>query len=432
MMEDNNNRNTIDDKTNNGYEGATRNNGYEGATRSPKKKIMMKKRLLACIIVLSFLLGVAGGVTASYFAVTSGGEYVSVEKDTFNHLMTVYEKYGKLDLLYNSLKANYYQEVSDEDLMNGIYKGLFESTGDPYTMYLTSEEYENLINQSTGEFYGIGITFTATEEGDLIIISTIEGSPAERAGLKTGDIIVAVDGVRYTASELDEAGNAMRGELNTKVTVTYRRGDEEHDITIIRKKITTQSVYSEVLDDNIGYIRITTFDLSTGDDFEKELRSMEVKGVNGLIIDLRNNGGGIVDSGTKIADLLLPEGTIIYLEDKAGERVYYNSDSSCTSLPYVLLVNGGTASTSEILAVAVKENGGGKLVGTQTFGKGIVQSVNALTDGTGMRTTVQQYFSPKGNVIQGKGVTPDYIVELPLDSNADLQLEKAIELIKEY
>jgi len=166
------------------------------------------------------------------------------------------------------------------------------------------------------------------------------------------------------------------------------------------------------------------------DDFVKELRKLEMQGVSGLIIDLRNNGGGIVSSGTHIADLLLPEGTIIYTETKAGERTYYNSEPSATSLPYVLLVNEGTASTSEILSVAVKENEGGKLVGTNTFGKGIVQISVPLTDGSATTVTIEQYYSPDGNEIHGIGVQPDYVVELPADAETDLQLEKAIELLK--
>lgn len=394
------------------------------------KRIAMKKGRFILIIFMVFVLGTGAGMYISNYMLTEGGEYTQLTTDDYNILAETYERFGKLDYLYNSLKETYYKDLSDEDMMNGIYKGLFGSTGDPYTNYFTAAEYDSLRSQSTGEFYGIGITFTANDDGKLIIISTVDDSPAANAGLKTGDIIVAVDGTEYGADKLNEAGAAMRGQLNTKVKITYSRNGEKHDVTIVRKKIVTESVYSEMLDDNIAYIRISTFDVSTGEDFEKELRSLEAHGVDGLIIDLRNNGGGVVDSGTHIADLLLPEGTIIYLEDRHGERTYCNSDASCTAIPYVLLVNGGTASTSEILTVAVKDNNGGAIVGTQTFGKGIVQYSMPLTDGSGTNITAQQYFSPNGNEIHGKGIEPDYIVELSEDDTEDVQLNKAIEILK--
>ena len=398
---------------------------------SGKKKIAMKKSRFVLIIILVFLFGMSAGNKLTNAILTSGGEYVAVPQDSYETLEHMYTKYQKLEQLYSLLDQSYYLEISDEDMMNGIYKGLFESAGDPYTAYLTPEEYESLTAQTTGDFYGIGVTMTISENDEIIIVSTIEGSPAENAGLKTDDIILEVDGVPYRGSELDTAASKLRGELNTRVKVKYRSGDEEKEVTITRKKITTQSVYSEMLDDNIGYIRITQFELATGDDFEKELRSMEMKGVSGVVIDLRSNGGGIVDAGIKVADALLPEATIVYLEDKAGERVYYNSDATCTSVPYVVLVNEGTASTSEIVAAAIKDNEGGKIVGTQTFGKGIVQLLTGLMDGTGAtRITVQQYFSPDGNVIHEKGVEPDYVVDLTMEDTEDVQLMRAIELLK--
>ncbi|MBE6030088.1 MAG: S41 family peptidase [Clostridiales bacterium] len=398
--------------------------------KNGKKKIVIKKSRFIILIVLMFVMGTSFGNHVAGIVGSVNDEKAVISRAEYDALMSVYDRFGKLDYLYDYLKETYYKDLNDADMMDGIYKGLYESAGDPYTNYLTAEEYENLMVDTTGEFYGIGITFTATEDDRLVIISTMDGSPAANAGLRTGDYIVSVDGVMYGADEMNDAASAMRGELNTKVDIVYSRDGEEHEVTITRKKITVESVETEILDDNIGYIRISTFDVNTGDDFEKELRKLEMQGVSGLIIDLRNNGGGIVSSGTHIADLLLPEGTIIYTETKAGERTYYNSEPSATSLPYVLLVNEGTASTSEILSVAVKENEGGKLVGTNTFGKGIVQISVPLTDGSATTVTIEQYYSPDGNEIHGIGVQPDYVVELPADAETDLQLEKAIELLK--
>lgn len=404
--------------------------GRKNSKKKSGKKITIKKSRFIITLILVFVIGMSAGNHIAGYLGTVTDEKAVISRSDYDILMDMYERFGKLDYLYGYLKETYYKDIPEEDMMNGIYRGLYASAGDPYTKYLTAEEYERLMEDTTGEFYGIGITFTGTTDDELVIISTMDESPAANAGLQTGDVIVAVDDVHYGAAEMNEAASAMRGELNTKVKITYERDGEEHELTITRKKITVESVESEIIDDNIGYIRISTFDVNTGTDFQKELRSLETQGVKGVIIDLRNNGGGIVSSGTYIADLLLPEATIIYTETKAGERTYYNSEPSCTALPYVLLVNEGTASTSEILSVAIKENEGGKLVGTKTFGKGIVQMSVPLTDGSATTVTIEQYFSPDGNEIHGIGVEPDYVVELPADAETDLQLEKAIELLK--
>lgn len=394
-----------------------------------KGKLIIKKQSLAIILIFTLFAGALGGVFAHNLYVTKN-EFKLIKTEDFEVMNGVYNKYAKLEMLYNYLNERYYKDIDQDDMMTAIYKGLFASPGDPYTTYLTPEEYEDLMVSATGDFCGVGVTISSVDN-EIVVVSTMDGSPAQLAGIKTGDVIVAVDGVPYSGAEFGEAASAMRGEMNTRVTVSYRRDGVVTDCKLIRKKITTKSVYAEMLDDNIGYIRITSFELATADDFEKELHDMEVKGAAGIVIDLRNNGGGIVESGVKIADMLLPEGTIVYLEDKKGERVYENSDENCTSLPYVLLVNGGTASTSEILAAAVKDNKGGSIVGTNTFGKGIVQSIEKLSDDSGaMRITVQQYFSPDGNTIHEKGVQPDYEIELTEESDSDVQLEKAIELLK--
>jgi carboxyl-terminal processing protease len=259
----------------------------------------------------------------------------------------------------------------------------------------------------------------------------MDDSPAQKAGLLAGDVILMVDDIRYTAAEMNEAGAHMRGMPGTKVKLTILRGEETKEYEITRANIVKESsVRTEMLDNDIAYIRISTFEDKTGEDFQKELRGLEMKGAKGMVIDLRNNGGGIIEAGAKIADLLLPECTIVYFVDSTGERKPINSDRSATQIPYVLLVDGSTASTSEILAAAVQDNNGGKLVGTQTFGKGTVQRLITLSDGAAVRLTTSQYLSPKGNVIHQTGIEPDYIVELTQGDVRDYQLEKAIELLK--
>lgn len=393
------------------------------------KRLTVGKKRFVTAIVITLIVGLVAGCGMMYLALASSNGMTLVSKDTLTKLRYMDKKYAKAEILYNELKTKYYRELSDEDIMLGMYTGMYASTGDPYTAYLTAEEYEKLMVVTKGDFYGVGITMTVKDD-QIVIVSTIEGSPAEQAGLKTGDIILKVDGIPYAGSKLDQAASKMRGALNTSVKITYARDGVEKDITVVRKKIVTESVYSDIIDENIGYIRITSFESATAQDFKEELTKMEAARVKGLVIDLRGNGGGIIDSGIAIADMLLKEGNIVYLEDRAGERVYYNSDANATNLPYVLLVNEGSASTTEILAGAVQDNKAGKIVGTTTFGKGVVQIVEALGDGSAVRITMRQYFSPAGNVIHEKGITPDYHVETGEDDTTDKQLEKALQLLQ--
>ena len=390
----------------------------------------IKKRNFIVIVLIVFLLGgtITGGML---FALQEKfGEYVKVPRTDYEKLIYSYEKYAKLGQLEEAIKGNYYKDVKEHDLEVGVYKGLFWGLDDVYSSYLTKDEYETMKIYTTGEFQGIGVTISADKSGRIVVISTIDGSPAEKAGLKTGDYITKVDGVSYGADKLDIAASMMRGKPGTKVDVVYVRNGKEHEVTLSRANLVKESVEAKMLEDNLGYIRISQFEKNTDEDFEKELRNFELKGAKGLIIDLRNNGGGIVESGANIADLLLPEGNITYLQDRNGKKEYINSESNCTNIPYVILVNGGTASTSEIVSAAVKDHKSGILVGTTTFGKGVVQSITPLKDGDAIKLTVMQYFSPDGNVIQEKGVLPDFVVDLIEDDLTDYQLNKAIELLK--
>ena len=394
-----------------------------------KRKFAIRKSTLIIVLILMFVIGTGSGILISN-AMLEGGDYHLVYKEDFKVLDYMYDKYLKAEQLTDLLKEKYYKEISDEDIMEGIYKGIFESTGDPYTTYLSNQEFEDLLATSTGDFYGVGVTMMVNDDNQIEVVNLSEGAPAQRGGIEVGDIITGVDGVEYDGDTFDKAASEMRGELNTEVTITYQRNGESYDVTLVRKKITVPSVYSEMLDDNIGYIQITAFELATDEDFEKELRNFEMQGVDGVVIDLRNNLGGIVESGVAIADMLLPEGTIAYLEDNKGERTYYNSDANCTSLPYVVLVNGASASTSEIVTAAMKDHGV-DIVGTTTYGKGVVQSVEQLADESGgIRVTIMQYYSPKGNVIHDVGITPTHIVELTEEDTTDTQLEKAVSLLK--
>lgn len=388
----------------------------------------MKKSHLVWIIVASLLVGglVSYGTTSLFRGQevhpAVGGE-VTLSKEEYEQLQYMNDKYAKAEELWQYVSENYYIDVSDEDLANGMYKGIFAGTGDIYSEYMTKEEYAQWETSMEGEFEGVGVTFEQQESGEYVVISTVKGSPAEKGGLKPGDILTKVDGEEYETST--QMSMAIRGESGTDVKITYVRDGKEAEVTLTRAKIVMATVESEIRDDNIGYIKISSFENKTAADFEEALRQMESKAVKGLIIDLRDNGGGLVDQSVKIADMLLGEGTVIYTEDRQGDKETYTSDKDRTSLPYVVLVNENTASASEILAAAIQDNSGGKIVGTVTFGKGIIQVSHQRSDGSGVKLTVMQYFSPKGNKIHGVGVTPDVEVE-----GEEGQLKKAVELLK--
>lgn len=387
--------------------------------------IQIKKRDFIIIIIIVTLI--SSMITYTGITFIPGKKIISEE--AYNSYETIMHRYAKLESLYQTLDEYYYQKLDQDDLIEGMCYGLFEGTGDPYTNYMSKEQYENFNIKTIGKLEGIGVNLGVSTEGYIIVISTIKGSPAEEAGVKSGDLILSVDNVEYKGSQIDMAIANMRGTAGSKVDVAFLRDGKKIEFNLVRAKIKLPSVFAETLDGNIGYIYISSFESETDEDFKKELHGFEVKGVKGLIIDLRNNGGGIVESGTEIADLLLDEGVLAYTEGKSEERLYMNTTEGKTNLPYVLLINGGTASTSEILAAGIKDNKGGKIVGTTSFGKGVIQSMAQLKDGDAVKITVAQYFSPKGKVIQEVGVKPDYIVELSENSKVDSQLNKAIELL---
>lgn len=388
----------------------------------------LKKRTFVLILCLTLLAG--GGLMYGglQIARSAGVGTIQIPVSEYEALTYMNQKYAKLEQLYQTVASNFYTDVDTKSLEIGMYKGLFAGLDDVYSAYMTKEEYESWKASALGEFEGIGITFAQDDNGEFVIINTISGSPAQKAGLAAGDLILKVDGVEYT--DLEAMGTAIRGDAGSKVEVTYQRNDKEYTISMIRAKIITESVSYELRKDNIGYIKITGFEDKTSEDFATAIRDLEVKGAKALVIDLRNNGGGLVDEGVQIADMLMGKGTITYLQDRNGQKEYYESDAQKTSLPYVVLVNDGTASTSEILAAAIKDSDDGQLVGITTFGKGIVQSTTQLPDGDAIKLTIKQYFSPLGTTIHKIGVTPDYVVQDNQALEGDEQLNKALALLQ--
>ena len=390
---------------------------------------VMKKRNLILLIILFFTVGSITGTSLIYFAGEQLTGQVLVSKSEFADLKDLEKTYQDVDLLKQKIEEMSLYNVKEEDLILGMKRGLFDGVGDPYTNYLTKEDYDSLKIMTTGQLQGIGVT-VSVKDNHVEIVSTVKESPAHKAGLKSGDAILKVDDIAYDGSQLQEAAAALRGNVGTKVKVTFVRNDITKEVVIIRANIELESVTSKVIEGNIGYIDIKSFEINTGKDFEKELRALEMKGVASLIIDLRDNGGGIVESGVEIADLLTDEGVIAYTEDYKKDRTYYKSVSGKTKLPYVLLVNEGTASTSEILVAGIKYHKAGSIVGAKTYGKGIIQTVSEVSKDDYMRITIMEYFAPDGKRIDKVGIMPDYVVNLVENDATDYQLNKGIELLK--
>lgn len=345
----------------------------------------------------------------------------------------------KINSLEKVIQSNYYQDVDDTALMDGALKGMFSAIGDEYSKYYTVEEFTKMLEQSGGSFEGIGILVTEDESETAVVVTPYKDTPAGNAGMQAGDRIIKVDGEDLTGKGMDYAVSKMRGKKGTEVTVTVRRDEGELSFTMIRDTISTTSVDGKVLDNGIGYIEISEFIETTGKDFNAKMDELESAGINGLIIDLRFNGGGLVDQAVEVADRLMDEGMVVYTVDKQGNREDYKStDDRHFDKPVVVLVNDCSASASEILAGALQDRGKAKLVGIQSFGKGIVQTVQELTDGSGFQITTATYYTPNGRNIHGTGLTPDVIQEqtagheyvLDVPQNQDLQLQKAIEIIQ--
>lgn len=382
-------------------------------------------------ILLLIAAAVAGA--AVFFGVSralSGAGYgtATISASEYRQMKEMSERYEDLEQVYQRINKEYYQDVDPEKLIVGATKGMVNSLGDKYSSYMTKAEYDQWYSTVTGEYEGIGVTFVMEKKGQGSVVLVSEGSPAEKAGIKAGDVITKVNG--KTFSDADKMSAEIRGDIGTEVKVTYVRDKKEKTVTIIRDKIVNKSVSSQVLAGDLGYIKIASFESSTYEDFRAALDSMEKKKVKGFIIDLRDNGGGLVETAVDTADDLLGKGNITYLQDRAGKKEYIDSDSRKTDLPYVILVNGNTASASEIVTAAVQDNEGGKIVGTKTFGKGIVQSTDTLEDGSALEITVLQYFSPDGHAIHKKGIKPDYVVKDDPKTDVDEQLEKAKGLLE--
>ncbi|MBP5594430.1 MAG: S41 family peptidase [Pseudobutyrivibrio sp.] len=347
----------------------------------------------------------------------------------------------KLSYLEELINAYYFNDVDQETLQNGAYHGVFDSLEDPYSQYFTPEEYEEYSSVVNGNFGGIGAGLQKdADTGEVVVTKVYEDSPAEKGGIKEGDIIVSADGHKGVNYSLEDyVSKYLRGDEGTEVNLVIDREGEEIELTLVRDIIEVETVAYKMLDNNIGYIQISQFTGSTDKEFEKAFEDLESQGMTSVIYDLRNNGGGIVDTATNILDYLLPKGTVMYTMDKAGNRHDYNSDASHKEIPTVVLVNGNTASSAEIFTGAIRDFKYGTIIGTQTYGKGIVQTSFKLQDDSAVKLTTHKYYTPSGECIHGQGITPDIVLEYEFlggedDEYAvefDNQLQKALEVLRQ-
>lgn len=363
-----------------------------------------------------------------------GDEEVSEEK-TYEPIMSGAVS-AKITTIERMIRQYYYKEVDTKTLRDGLYSGLLESLEDPYSEYYSEEELEQVRQDTKGIYYGIGAYVSIDAETTLpVITGTISGTPAEEAGLQSDDIIYKVDGKETTGLTTTEVVTLIKGEEHTTVMLTLIRDGETIDVEVERRKVESPTVQYHMEGDDIGYIQITEFSDVTTDQFTEAMAVLRGQGMNGLIIDLRSNGGGNLSTCCDIARQILPKGLIVYTKDKFGKGEEYACDGSKEiDVPLVVLVNGYSASASEILTGAVKDYGIGVVMGTKTYGKGIVQQIMSLNDGTAMKVTVSKYFTPNGNYIHEVGIEPD--IEVEFDGEAyrkdktDNQLNAAVDQIK--
>lgn len=338
---------------------------------------------------------------------------------------------GKLNAIDSVLESFYFGDVDDETAKDNIYKAYLSSYGDKYTMYYTADEYKALKESTNGKFYGIGAVCQLSGEGGVLLVDVYDNGAGYQAGLRSGDRVVNVDGRDITGMELSSAVALIKGDKGTSVTLEVIRGTERLTFSAVRDAVEAKTVSYTLLDNNIGYLSISQFEEVTTKQFKAAVEDLQSQGMKGLVIDIRNNLGGLLDTVVGMLKYMLPDGLIVYTEDKQGNRKEYKGqDNDEFNLPLAVIVNGNSASASEIFAGAIQDYGKGTIIGTQTYGKGIVQTVKPLTDGSAIKFTIAKYFTPKGQDIHGKGVTPDMVVEYDTDADVDTQLDEAIKNVE--
>lgn len=396
------------------------------------------------LIIFSVLIIICSVNYRIILVPSSSGSYVWEEngedtEDNSGKKSSVEMMISKITLLKQYIDKYYLYDVDNIDYVDGIYKGMVGSLNDVYSVYYTKDEYDKLKEQTKGNYCGLGAYVQQDPDtGDISIVKVIKNSAAEEIGMQTGDIIYTVGGKKVSGEDLSTVVSWLKGEEGTTTEIEYYRNGKLIGDTIVRKQVETESVEHEMLEDGVGYIQVSTFADNTPKQFHDGLADLKAQGAKGIIIDLRDNGGGLLDACVDMADCILEDGVIVSTKTKAGkEAVYSANEEESLNLPVIILINGNSASASEVFSGALKDNGKAVLLGTKSFGKGIVQTLLPLEDGSALKLTTSEYFTPSGKNIQGIGIEPDIKVELDTEAlkdgykkENDNQLNEAVKEMK--
>ena len=331
---------------------------------------------------------------------------------------------------YRFIETKYVNDTDDVKLIDGAIDGMVKSLNDPHSNYLSPKMYKTLMEQTEGSFAGIGVVMGMDNEQKIHIVGIMENSPGQKAGLQEGDEILAVDGVPVTQMAFDEVATHVRGQAGTDVVLTIMRDNANQDITITRDNIKLKTVGHKMLDNNIGYIQIVSFSEDTANEFNEAYNDLKNQGMKALVLDLRNNPGGLLTTCVEIAKKLVPKGEIVSIVDKQGNKETYSSSLEAPEYPLVVLINKNSASASEILSGAIQDTKAGTIIGNTSYGKGSVQTILPMFEDDAVKLTIAKYYTPSGRSIDGTGITPDIEVNLDENATSDTQLDKALEVLK--
>ena len=392
--------------------------------------------LAICAVVI------AAAVKKGYIRPDTDGS-IYIQSETYDENTGIgTEAEQKLNLIDQALNDFYFDDVDDSKVLDDIYKAYVNAYGDKYTVYYTADEYAKIQESSNGAYYGIGVVVRKNDDGTILVVEPYDGAPGKEAGMRKNDVIVTVNGEAVADQDLNSVVAKIKGDEGTTVNIGIRRdgSDDITELTVTRRKVEIKTVAYEMLDDSVGLITISEFDKVTAQQFKEAYAQLKTQGMKGLVIDIRSNPGGLLNVVVDMLDEILPDGLIVYTEDKYGNRQEYNgSNPDVIDVPLAVLVNGESASASEIFAGAVQDYGVGTIIGTQTFGKGIVQTIRRMSDGSAIKYTMAKYFTPKGQDIHGHGVTTDIVEELSdefnnlteYDASKDNQMQKAVDVVRE-
>ena len=395
---------------------------------SKANKIYKVVMLILITAIVTFMVTSIG--MYNYFMKTNQGRIAvveSIEKNGDDYSMLN----AKLQIVKDYLNDNYIGELNLDKMIEGAIKGYVEGVGDDYTEYLSKDEYEELIVNVTGDFVGIGVYIYKDKDGNLIVLAPMENSPSEEAGIEAGDRILAIDGENCNEMDINVASSKIKGEAGSTVELEIQRGTETLKKTVTRRTVEISDSASKILDGNIGYIVLSTFDTDCSKKIKKYMEEFQSKGINSVILDLRNNTGGVVEEAVKISELFIDKGnTVLRSYNKTEkETIIKSSSGKYKDINLVVLVNDYSASASEIVTAALKDNKAATIVGIKTYGKGVMQEIQPLFDGA-IKITIEEFKTPNGDKINKGGIKPDVEIEIDKDSNEDLQLQKAIEILK--